>query len=259
MDDEVRLQPVGVFSAALYEKLIEDIKVPEHAYVYKKHFVPAQMLKHVDTIQEGLFSDMMTSSMSIVSKVEQKDTIDLNLESGNIHFSRSIDISQLPSDQAKKQQFISDQLKNVINLSWYGAPSIAEDQLYQKTSNQDANFWYPFLIDGKEVLDEFGQELGLSVFFSYKEQKLHVQGFIGRFPYETSVYPLAYTKTDILDVIEKMYHRSAPNFSPKRVKFAYIVAKHAYSQDEYMLPSLVFTGEVGDTPFYVPLTKELYE
>jgi len=257
--DDMIWPDVWIFSREIYEPLISGLDIPTDEYVYKKHFVPSQMLSHVDSLQGTLFSDTMTSRMSIVSQDEIKNPIDIDFEMGNIQFSRFIDMSTMPEDTQWQKQFISTQLKNLIKLGWYGEPHDAEDQFYQKTSEKDVNVWYPFLMYGREVLNEYGQELGLSVFLSHSEQKMHVQGFIGRFPYETSVYNLAYETEDILTLIEKMYRQSAPGFTPKRAKLAYVVAKHPYSQDEYLLPSLVFTGEVWEKPFYVPLVPEMYE
>jgi len=260
LGEEIVERNPWVFSRSAYESLLSGLDISRDAYVYKKHFIPSEMLHHIDTLDFKLFNDTMTSRMSIVSQNDERNPIEIDFETGNIHFSRSIDVSQIPDDEDEKISFLSWELKKSINLGWYDTPHIAEDQFYQKTSEKDLSIWYPFLIENdSQVLSEHGQELWLSVFLSYVEQKIYVQWFIGRFPYETSVYELAHEKNDILDLIEKMYRQSAPAFVPQRVKFAYIVAKHPYSQDEYLLPSLVFTGEVWDTPFSVPLTKEMYE
>lgn len=262
-------------------------------------------LTDLSRLNNALFTDM-----NISEQAEYGYNVSINLREGWLSFYQNwerwpqpapcsddiscqrisfIEESQIPDEQTLVR--IADDFMNKyrINRSGYGSGMINKNWRNSfsqfprsiETGTQlvglDIPVIYPLLIDGKEVYDEWGGQIGIFVTINARTQKVTSAGNIGVQNYERSNYTAERDVKKILELAEKggtndMYYYDTPTKiitvklgTPKMELVQTYKFNNAGGPSEILyVPSLVFpVQDISDRQYFqrenvvVPLASEL--
>ncbi len=281
----------------IYEGELPDLSAVDQT-VYKRSGtmkIPRSIAEALSNLNFGIlpltnFDGLSISSFALVQDDPSGFTI--NVDSINNSFSlwrnsgymldydysRVFKKEEIPNDDAIIK--ITNDFLNThgFDLSIFGSPIIDRSWLQPDVWVPEAlSAIYPFIIDGKEVWNMWGQPTGLSVNVNFREMEVDSLYAPGNTPFETSAYEITNDTEQILKVMKRggFYGVAVEGadkiYTSKLGEPKVVLAEHyLYSDDgtqtTLFVPALQFPVIASDDerPYFqssvvVPLVKEILE
>jgi hypothetical protein len=256
---------------------------------------PGLTLDSVGVMQDrkngySIYVSARDSSINIAQNYEQWDHPESRCRDEKCYQSFRLKMSDVPSDDVLIG-IADDFLKQYgFKLENIGAPFVESNWKisYEQATDQSQYYIpdqisviYPYVLDGKEVHEEYGSKTGVSIGISIRDKKVAGVWNLYDQNYESSAYPAVTDKQQVLDFLAK-YEKQNMDWMPKDQKIQTLdielgtpteglIRMYKFennTQEELFVPALIFPvtkRPTGPNLYFtrefvaVPLAKDLLE
>ncbi len=282
-----------------------NLDLTENMPVYKKENVSnigktlASNIKNLNFNWVNLenFDNLWISNLTLNQDKDFWYSFNIDFENSNLNISKNwTKWPQIDYSENTKQVFLNedeiikiawDFLKNYnIDLSSYGKPKIdnsysnmlakfSSSRIMPEYANNMTSVIFPLIIDGKEIMEEYGQDSWVRIEVDLHEKKVTWLSGLSVLSYLKSDYKIETNTKNILKVANVWgrygfydYGENVKyvdkNLVNPRIKYVNIYKYDSYIPEQYLVPAVVFDVENKEENNYtqsiiIPVVKDFYK